>query len=102
MRKVEKTVQTTDVGGGYTSVATFQIANGNNGLMFRVDGDRVYVDLSMAPGPLFCTGTLDNLREDLERNGMTERDLDDVLDTIAEKVYTTVIAKRLAENIKRG
>lgn len=95
MRKVE-------CSNDYNTTATFAVDNGRNGIAFRLDGDKVLIDLTLAPGPLFCSGTLDNLREDLERNGMSERDLDDALDTLAEKIYTTVIAKRLAENIKRG
>jgi hypothetical protein len=95
MRKVE-------CSNDYTSVATFAIDNGRNGLCFRIDGDKVLVDLSLAPGPMFSSMTLDSLREDLERNSMSLRDMDDILDGMAEKVYTSLIARRLSENIKRG
>jgi hypothetical protein len=95
MRKVEHDT-------GCSAIATFEIANGYNGLGFRFAGEKVFIDLTLAPGPLFSTMTLDSLREDLERNSMSPRDMDDVLDTVAEKIYTSVIAKRLAENIRKG
>lgn len=88
--------------GEHSTMLTFTINNGRNGLAFRLDGEKVMIDLDMAPGPLFATCTIDNLREDLERNGMDDRDLDNMLDMIAEKVYSTVIGKRISENIRRG
>ena len=95
MRKVE-------CGNDYSTMLTFTINNGRNGLAFRLDGEKVLIDLDMAPGPLFSSAFIDAMRTDLERNGMDERDLDNMLDMIAEKVYSTVIGKRISENIRRG
>lgn len=84
----------------HSAIAIFGFKNGKNGISFRLDGDNIVIDLSLGSSFLFSQNTLAFLREDFEANGISNRDADDLLDRMAERVYTSIIAKRIAENIR--
>lgn len=84
----------------HNSIMTFGFKNGRNGIFFRLDGDNIVIDLSLGGSFLFSQNTLEFLREDFKANGISNRDADDLLDMMAERVYTSIIAKRIAENIR--